>query len=127
MQAAGRLAGSALMPLRAVPVSAALASNYRAAAAVYEAGTIEPIRSTVAMNFLMDQSAENWAQMLGHMRRQLGTCTTVAPIVPNGALAGNFEWQCERGRMQGQVLLAPTSPPTIQALRFRPVPNQAAQ
>jgi hypothetical protein len=127
MQAAGRLVTSGVFPTRQLPVSEALARGYRAAGQVYAAGNLDPVRPMLAMNFLMDRSPENWARTLGELRQQVGTCTTDSPIVPNGAMAGNFDWQCERGRLQGQVLLAPTNPVTIQALRFRPMPNQAAQ
>ena len=108
---------------REVPVSDALARLYRAAGASYVGGSIEPIRDQIAMNFLMDRSPANWARVLSEIRQQVGACQTDAPIIPNGALAGNFEWTCERGRLAGRVLLAPTSPPTIQALNFRPIPN----
>jgi CubicO group peptidase (beta-lactamase class C family) len=121
------LARGGLIKPRSVPVSAALAATYRAAGQVYAAGGVEGARPMLAMNFLMDRSAENWARELAQIKQQVGNCQTDAAIVPNGALAGNFEWSCERGRVQGQVLLAPTSPATIQALRFRPIPNTPAQ
>jgi hypothetical protein len=126
MAAAGQLAAAGAMPPRTVPVSEALARTYRAAGQVYVAGNLDPARQMLAMNFLLDRSPENWARTLAELRQQVGTCRTETAIVPTGALAGNFDWQCERGRLQGQVLLAPTSPPTIQALRFRPVPNLPA-
>jgi serine-type D-Ala-D-Ala carboxypeptidase/endopeptidase len=44
----------------------------------------------------------------------------VAEEIATGALSANFKWTCEKGVMEGQVLLAPTSPPTLQALRYRP-------
>lgn len=125
--AAGQFVAAGAIPARTVPVSEALARTYRAAGAVYAAGNLDPARPMLAMNFLLDRSPDNWTRTLAELRQQLGACTIDSPIVPNGALAGNFDWQCERGRLQGQVLLAPTSPPTIQALRFRPVPNPPAQ
>jgi hypothetical protein len=126
MAAAGQLVAAGAIPPRTVPVSQALARTYRAAGEVYAAGTLQPARQMLAMNFLLDRSEANWTTSLADLRRQLGTCRSESPIVPNGALAGDFEWQCERGRLQGQVLLAPTTPASIQALRFRPVPNQPA-
>ena len=48
----------------------------------------------------------------------LGACDTAAPIVPTTALAGEFTWNCERGRVRGQILLAPTPTPQIQSLTF---------
>ena len=74
------------------------------------------------MNFLMDRSTENWAAEFARLKGQAGNCV-LSPITPTGALTGTFDWTCERGHLQGQLLLAPTDPPTIQALRMRVVPN----
>jgi serine-type D-Ala-D-Ala carboxypeptidase/endopeptidase len=52
------------------------------------------------------------------LRGLTGACRTDSPITPTGLLSGTFSWTCERGRLNGQLLLAPTTPPTIQALRF---------
>ena len=122
-QAAVALHREGLLSERPIPVSLALAANYDAVRAMWAAGTIEPGRRRLAMNFLMDRSEENWTAELARLRQQAGTCRTDGPIVPIGALGGQFQWTCERGRLQGQLLLAPTSPPTIQAWRMRVVPN----
>ncbi len=50
------------------------------------------------------------------LKAQVGRCETSAPIAPSGALAGDFTWRCEHGRVRGSVLLAPTPAPRIQAL-----------
>jgi len=81
----------------------------------------------LAMNFLMDATPETWAATLREIKAQLGACRTDSAINPDGALNGVFAWECENGQLQGQVLLAPTNPATIQALRFRPVPRTPAQ
>ena len=111
------------LPGRALPVSASLAAAYRAATAMYRAGSIEPGRSLLAMNFLMDRSPENWAREFARLKEQTGECDTAAPINPTGALSGTFSWRCVRGRLDGQLLLAPTEPAGIQALRFYPAPR----
>jgi CubicO group peptidase (beta-lactamase class C family) len=113
-----------LLPARSLPVSSALADTYAAAGAMWRAGTLEPGRNRLAMNFLMDRSAENWAAEVARLKAQTGECETGAPLTATGALAGNFAWTCERGRIQGQLLLAPTDPPAIQSLRLRVVPAQ---
>jgi CubicO group peptidase (beta-lactamase class C family) len=127
MEAAQEMLRAGLLPTREVPVSDALKLMYHFAGDIYTRGNLEGARARLAMNFLMDRSPENWTAELARIKQQVGACQTDSAIVPNGVLAGGFEWQCERGKLQGQVLLAPTSPPTIQALRFRPMPNQAAQ
>ncbi len=104
-------------------VSGALAAAYRSAGALYRAGNIEPARNQISMNFLMDRSAENWSGELQRLKSETGECRTDAPIVATGALSGNFTWNCERAKLEGQLLLAPTSPPTIQALRLQSVPG----
>jgi hypothetical protein len=122
-QAAVALQRAGLLTPRTLPVSAALAANYRVAQAMWTAGNLEPGRRNLAMNVLMDRSVENWAAEFARLKGEAGSCQMDAPIVATGALTGNFQWTCERGRLQGQLLLAPTDPPAIQALRLRVVPD----
>ena len=68
------------------------------------------------MNFLMDRDAEHWARDLAELKTTAGTCDTTAPIAPSSALQGTFTWNCERGRVAGFLLLAPTPAPQIQML-----------
>jgi CubicO group peptidase (beta-lactamase class C family) len=103
---------------RRLPVSEALARTYAAAGAVYQAGDVTAAGDLLAMNFLMDRSAENWRAELSRLAGETGRCDTAAPITATGALSGTFTWRCERGVLNGQLLLAPTHPPQIQALRL---------
>lgn len=103
---------------RDLPVSEALGAAYRAAGAMYHAGDLKPGGGMLAMNFLMDRSPENWVKEFARLKSQVGACETGSAIVPNGALAGSFEWRCERGMLKGGLLLAPTARPGIQALRL---------
>ena len=90
---------------------------------MYRTGSIEPARKLLAMNFLMDRSAENWTKELGKIRGDLGQCRTDSPVTATGALAGTFRWECDTGVLEGTVLLAPTDPAGIQAFRYTVVPN----
>lgn len=121
-QVAVALNGAGLLTARTQPVSPALASRYETARAIWQAGRLDGRQGALAMNFLMDRSVENWARELARVRGLTGTCQTDSPITPTGLLSGTFSWTCERGRLNGQLLLAPTSPPTIQALRLNPMP-----
>jgi CubicO group peptidase (beta-lactamase class C family) len=103
---------------RPLPVSPSLAAAYAAAGAMYRAGEVAVGGKLLAMNFLMDRSAENWAKEFARLKGQLGECRTDAPITAGGALSGTFQWQCARGKLDGQLLLAPTRPAGIQALRL---------
>jgi hypothetical protein len=69
----------------------------------------------LAMNFLLDRSAETWARELASLKSQVGNCETSAPVVATGALSGHFTWRCEHGRLNGSLLLAPTRPPRLQS------------
>ncbi len=107
-----------LLKRAAVPVSGDLAAYYALAGQVYAAGNIAPLEGRVAMNFPLDRTAENWAKALTDLKVKSGACVTSAPITPTGAMSGTFKWTCEKGEVQGQVLLAPTTPITLQSLRF---------
>ena len=89
----------------------------------YKAGDLAPLQGKLAMNFLMDRSAENWTAELAKIHKQVGQCTSAEPLFATGALTTAFRWNCERGHINGQILLAPTKPPTLQALRLMPIPN----
>ncbi|WP_114950897.1 serine hydrolase domain-containing protein [Sphingosinicella terrae] len=110
------------LPRRTIPVTESLAVGYRAAGAMYRAGNVGPAGELLAMNFLMDRSAEDWARDFAGMKLILGECRTDAPITATGALSGRFAWTCERGRLDGELLLAPTDPAGIQELNLRAAP-----
>jgi hypothetical protein len=98
--------------------SAALTSAYAAAVKMFTAGSVTSAGDVLAMNFLMDRDAEHRARDFAGLKAEVGTCDTAAAIVPTGALAGDFTWNCEHGRVKGQILLAPTPTPHIQSLTF---------
>ena len=81
--------------------SAALTSSYAAAVKMFTAGSVTSAGDALAMNFLMDRDAEHRARDFAGLKAEVGTCDTAAPIVPTGALAGEFSWTCERGRVNG--------------------------
>ena len=98
--------------------SAALTSAYAAAVKIFTAGSVTSAGDVLAMNFLMDRDAEHRARDYAGLKAEVGTCDTAAPIVPATELAGEFTWNCERGRVRGLILLAPSPTPQIQSLTF---------
>ena len=96
--------------------SSALAGAYSAATKMFLSGSVMAAGDVLAMNFLMDRDADHWARYLADLKADVGTCETAAPISPTGALSGDFTWRCERGRVRGVLLLAPTPAPRIQSL-----------
>ena len=101
---------------REAAVSPALADAYRAAGAMYQSGDVTAAGDMLAMNFLLDRDADGWARDLAELRKQVGACDTTSPLTAKSALEGEFTWRCETGRIAGGILLAPTTPPTIQSL-----------
>lgn len=118
MEEAGLLKG------RQVPVSPAVRDLFDRARAAYAAGNLGPVADRLAMNFLLDRSAENWAAEFARLKATVGECPTAEPLAPIGALSTAFRLTCDKGRLDGTLLLAPTTPATIQALRLRVAPPE---
>lgn len=123
IELASLIVRSGAAPVRTTPVSADLASAYAATGRIWAAGDVSVERDRLAMNVLMDRSVENWRTVFGLLKADAGDCATDSPIVANGAMSGMFDWTCENGRVSGRVLMAPTTPWSIQAINFRFVPN----
>ncbi|MFM9936694.1 MAG: serine hydrolase domain-containing protein, partial [Novosphingobium sp.] len=115
---AALLRAKGVLVKRVEPVSPGLASFYSAAQAVWAAGSIDALQGRFSMNFPMDRTAANWAKVLTETKAKSGTCDTAAPIIAEGAMSGTFTWKCEKGRIEGSVILAPTRPITLQALGY---------
>jgi hypothetical protein len=116
--AAVALHKAGLLVGRTPAVSQSLTAAYSAAGSMFRSGDVAAAGKLLAINFLMDRSAANWRTEFARLKGQVGDCRTNSPIQPTGALSGTFQWQCARGKLDGQLLLAPTNPAGIQALRF---------
>ena len=106
---------------RALPLGEDLAHAYRAAGAIYATGDVAAGKQLLAMNFLLDRSAEGWARDLAKLKGQVGDCDTSVALTATGALSGDFTWRCTHGRVKGSLELAPTRPPRIQELQLAPI------
>jgi CubicO group peptidase (beta-lactamase class C family) len=116
--AAGVLQRAGQVKKPPVPLTDALGRAYAGARKVWAEGRIDAEPALLAENMLMDRSAEGWAAELARLKAEVGACDTTVPITPTGAMAGTFQWRCATGRVNGQLLLAPTPQPQIQALRL---------
>jgi CubicO group peptidase (beta-lactamase class C family) len=121
-RAASALSKAGLLPARPIAVSPALAEAYAAARLAYRRGDVLAIREKLAENFLLDRSATDWSRDIAVLRKQVGACDRDMPVHARGAMSANFRWLCERGTVDGELLLAPTSPTTIQKLRLTVAP-----
>ena len=104
-------------------VAPILESMQAAVQAAYKAGNLAPLRGKLAMNFTMDRDPSAWAAEFARVGRQIGKCSSSEPLFATGALSTAFRWNCERGKINGQILLAPTNPPAIQSLTLIPIPD----
>ena len=95
-------------------VSDELASAYRTLGAMYASGSLAAGGDQLGMNFLLDRDAGHWAAKLAELKAKVGDCDTSAPVMPTGALSGDFTWRCAHGRLGGSVSLTPTRSPQIQ-------------
>lgn len=114
--AAQRLKDAGLLKATPERASDALLQAYRVVGVMYRAGNVDPGRSRLAVNFLLDRSALNWRRTFDALKAKLGACQTDEPVSATGALAGTLSWRCERGSVQGVLELSPTDPPGIQTL-----------
>ena len=110
------LAGAGLQIL---PVSKELAAMAKAAEHIYAEGDVLAERDALAMNFLLDRSAELRNRELADLHQKYGACRT-EPIEPDTAMGATITWNCEHGALKVNLLLAPTSPPTLQRLEITP-------
>jgi hypothetical protein len=121
-RAASLLNKAGKLPQRPRVASPAILSAYEAARGIYRAGEVSSAQARLADNFLLDRSAEGWKRDLAALRAQVGACERDLPIFPRGQLSANFRWVCDKGTVDGFLLLAPTNPPTIQQLRLTVTP-----
>jgi hypothetical protein len=103
---------------RSLTVSEDLARAYRTVAAIYKAGSVAANEDQLAMNFLMDRDAAGWSSDLVKLKKAVGDCDTTSAVTATGAMAGEFKWRCSHGRVTGSVLLAPTTPASIQQIKL---------
>jgi hypothetical protein len=66
----------------------------------------------------MDADAAHWARDLAGYKAQVGACAMTEAPQPKSAMAANFNWTCEHGRVSGSLLLAPTRDVALQSLSF---------
>src|SRR3546814_6745271 len=79
-----------VLKARSIPVSPTVADAYAAAKAAYAAGDLGPLQGKLAMNFLLDRSADNWKAALAKLKEEVGECPADEPIAPLGAMSPAF-------------------------------------
>jgi CubicO group peptidase (beta-lactamase class C family) len=79
-----------------------------------------------AENLFMDRSKERRRKEIDDLAVKVGACSAPERFdVVENALRGNWTMNCERGKLQVAITLAPTMPPAVQFMSVRPAPAQA--
>jgi CubicO group peptidase (beta-lactamase class C family) len=115
----------ALQPRRPVPSQALLEARDQVSQLV-EKWDDELAERMAAMNLYLDRSKDRRRTEIESLRKTFGSCKAPATFdhVEN-ALRGQWTLDCERGRLQIAITLAPTVPPKVQYLDVRPKPAEA--
>lgn len=117
----GRLAEIVHATLPPTPPPVASRAVVRAVEAIvmaFNAGRIEVAKPVLAFNFLPDMPARFRNAELVALKQRLGE-GRIEKIDGIHALAGRFTLVCEKGRLQGTVLLSPEPGAGIQRLTFK--------
>ncbi len=116
--AAVLLVKSGAFPERKTPVSDGLKDAATLIARAYAAGDIRAAGDRLAVNLLLDSDAAHRNAEIGRFKSELGPCRSDPQIVADTAMSGAISYSCEKGRLQAQVLLAPTMPASLQSYRL---------
>ena len=77
--------------------------------------------SIAAENLFLDTSKERRRAEIEQLRSTVGACTPGSGFdTVENALRGSWTVNCERGKLEVSITLAPTMPPTVQFLNVRP-------
>src|SRR3954469_4681083 len=78
--------------------------------------------SIAAENLFLDSSKDRRRAEIERLRAAAGACTPGSGFdTVENALRGSWTMNCERGKLEVSITLAPTLPPTVQFLSVRPV------
>jgi D-alanyl-D-alanine-carboxypeptidase/D-alanyl-D-alanine-endopeptidase len=119
-EAANLLAQSGAFPERAGSLSPALRDMSRVVERIYDSGDVLTAREALAPNFLLDHTAAIRNPQIADLRQKLGKCRLADTQQSDNAMSATLALACEGGALKAKVILAPTTPPTLQTLEFVP-------
>ncbi|MEJ0087460.1 MAG: serine hydrolase domain-containing protein [Pseudomonadota bacterium] len=117
-EAADVLAASGAFPELQAPPGSAPQEMSAAVGRMYSSGDVLIARAALAMNFLLDRSAALRNRDIADLKRKLGACQPAIPADTDTAMSATLTFACERGTLSAKIILAPTSPATLQTLEF---------
>jgi CubicO group peptidase (beta-lactamase class C family) len=122
-----RLAATGALQPREIRPSPALVAARDAVSALIVNWDAVAADKIAAENLFLDRSKDRRQKEIEDLRSTVGSCSLPATFdsVEN-ALRGQWTMNCERGKLQVSITLAPTMPPTVQYLSVRPASSAAA-
>jgi hypothetical protein len=72
-----------------------------------------------AMNLFLDVPVAQRREEMRKLQEEVGTCSSVGPVVAENWLRGQFNMTCQNGTVGVFFTMAPTNPPKVQHLAFR--------
>jgi len=118
--AANALVRSGAFPERTLPLSPALVEVARKIERVYASGDVTGARELFAANLLLDLGAAARNRQLARLKEGFGDCKLAEDQRAETAMSATLVLGCDGGRLEVKVILAPTSPATLQTLEFAP-------
>jgi CubicO group peptidase (beta-lactamase class C family) len=116
-QATEILGQTGALVARALPPSSALLDARDAIAGLLERWDDAAAGTLAADNFFLDRPPADRRDEMARLRERHGRCRAGA-VEPENWLRGRFREECERGWVDVEFTLAPTSPPRLQLLRL---------
>ena len=120
--AALMLVKSGAFPERTAPIRADLQAAALVAERIYAAGDVLSAREALAMNVLLDRDAPRRKAELADLKAKLGACRAALPITPQTTMSAVVRYPCANGTPTASILLAPTTPVSLQVLDFAAAP-----
>ena len=117
-EAANLLAQSGAFPERAEPLSPALREMARVVERIYNSGDVLTAREALAPNLLLDHAASMRNPQIADLKQKFGGCRVADAQQPDNAMSATVALACDRGILKAKIVLAPTTPATLQTLEF---------
>ena len=118
--AANSLVRSGAFPERPQPLSPALAEVAKVVERVFVAGDVGVARDLLAENVLLDESAAARNSQIAELKQRYGECKLAESQRSDSAMSATLVLGCDGGRLEVKVILAPTTPTSVQTLEFAP-------
>ena len=121
------LAATGALQRRELAPSPVLTSTRDAIAGLWKQWDNAAFDKLAANNLAMDLPGAARRAEVEKLKSQVGSCQSPGAVQPENLLRGRFRMECERGAVDVVFTMAPTNPPTVQLLNFRPVGPMSAQ